>query len=120
VLESEEVSRNLGNLVAVVAETKAVLGHRPAAAVKPPDAAEPAEEDGGPFYKPHYFDRFHIGDELLRRNATDSQQYVPGKVRRRDQQTVEGKRAVYWYSEPDARRRWPDRFVGKPKSLPRS
>jgi hypothetical protein len=71
-------------------------------------------DDGGPFYKPAYFSRWAIGDELLRRNASDEKEYTEGRVRRQRKRPANGKggRAVYWYSEPDARRRWPDRFAG--------
>jgi len=69
--------------------------------------------DGKPFYKPKYFaQQWDIDDELLRRNAITGKQYTEGKVRRIEKKPAsgKGKRAVYWYSEPDARRRWPDRF----------
>lgn len=69
-------------------------------------------DDGEPFYKPKYFQQWDIDDELLRRNAITGKQYTEGKVRRIKKKPAsgKGKRAVYWYSEPDARRRWPDLF----------
>ena len=70
-------------------------------------------DDGSPFYKPSYFQTWGIGDELLRRNSTDKKKYVEGKVRRlkKKPSTGKGKRAVYWYSEPDTRKCWPDKFA---------
>lgn len=79
------------------------------AAGQMPQAAH-AAEDGAPFYKPSYFKEYNINDELLRRNAVQSALHVPGKVRRISKQTRQGRRGVYWYSEPDARACWPDRF----------
>ena len=68
-------------------------------------------DDGSPFFPPRHFGNKHdIGAELLRRNATDETAYVNGKVRRVNKQTLKGKRVVHWYSEPDARKRWPDHF----------
>ena len=60
-------------------------------------------DDGEPFYKPKYFLKWHIGDELLRRNATNETTHIEGKVRRIEKRsaTGKGKRPVYWYSEPD-------------------
>jgi len=74
----------------------------------------PAKDDGSPFYKPAYFKQWHIGDELLRRNATNSKKYTPGKVRRQKQSPrtgSKGKQSTYWYSEPDVKRAWPERFA---------
>jgi hypothetical protein len=71
----------------------------------------PAADDGSPFYKPSYFKKYNIGDELLRRNATGGRKYAPGKVRRINKQPSRDKRKFYWYSEPDARRCWPHRFA---------
>jgi hypothetical protein len=84
---------------------------RPSPRQFPPD-------DGSPFYRPSYFKKYNIGDELLRRNATGGKKHVPGKVRRVNKQTVRGKKAVYWYSEPDARKCWPHKFAdaGEPSS----
>jgi hypothetical protein len=97
------------------------------AATLPVSAAQSgAPADGDPFYKPAFFKKWNIGDELLRRNATDAQEYAEGKVRRQRKQpssttakspaqVKRGKgdpRPVYWYSEPDARRRWPEKFAG--------
>jgi hypothetical protein len=72
-----------------------------------PDAAP-----GAPFYKPSYFKQWYIGDDLLRRNATNGKKYVEGKVRRVKKAPArgKGKRGVYWYSEPDTRKRWPEKF----------
>jgi hypothetical protein len=75
--------------------------------------AEAQSATGKPFYKPKYFEQWNIGGELLRRNATnDGDTYVEGKVRRTPKEPAGGmgKRPVYWYSESDARKRWPDRF----------
>jgi hypothetical protein len=76
-------------------------------------AAEAQAGDGRPFYNPSYFQTWSIGDELLRRNSTDKKKYVEGKVRRQKKKpaTGKGKRAVYWYSEPDTRKCWPDKFA---------
>ena len=71
----------------------------------------PTADDGAPFYKPSYFKKYNIGDELLRRNATGGKRPVPGKVRRINKQTRRGKKKFYWYSEPDARRCWPHYFA---------
>jgi hypothetical protein len=71
-------------------------------------------DDGTPFYKPAYFAEYgNIGDELLRRNATNGSRYVVGKVRRqlKNPPRREGKRPVYWYSQPDVRKCWPERFT---------
>lgn len=70
-------------------------------------------DDGEPFLKPKYFETQNIGGELLRRNATNGKKYVEGKVRRIKKASAsgkKGKRAVYWYSDPDTRKCWPDRF----------
>ena len=68
---------------------------------------------GKPFYKPAHFRQWKIGDELLRRNATDDKKYIEGKVRRvkKEPASGKGKRAVYWYSFPDVRKRWPEKFA---------
>jgi hypothetical protein len=77
----------------------------------PPPPKTP--DDGQPFYKPSHFATWNIGDELLRRNANDQQSYIEGRVRRIPKKPLSGtgKRPVYWYSESDARKQWPDRFV---------
>lgn len=82
------------------------------AQVQPTKDAQGQKDDGRPFYKPAYFEQWNIGNELLRRNGTNGKKCVEGKVRRvkRKPATGKGKRRVYWYSEPDARKRWPDRF----------
>jgi hypothetical protein len=90
---------------------------------------EQATDDGGPFYKPSYFTKWNISDEILRRNSIDANVYIPGKVRRqpavsnatihnvkvkRTKRNRSGKghpRPTYWYSESDARKRWPDKFA---------
>ena len=77
------------------------------------------ESDGAPFYKPSYFTKWNIGDELLRRNSTDQPAFVEGKVRRDNKQTCKGKKPVYWYSEPDAKRCWPHRFAENPGQFPK-
>lgn len=74
----------------------------------------PANDDGSPFYKPAYFKKWYIGDELLRKNAISSKKYTPGKIRRKKQPPrtgSKGKRSTYWYSEPDVQKAWPDRFA---------
>jgi hypothetical protein len=75
-------------------------------------AADKSADTGEPFYKPKYFDQWIIGAELLRKNATDHAVYTPGRVRRvrKTSSTGAGKRPVYWYSWPDACKRWPDRI----------
>lgn len=80
----------------------------------PSERAPPIPDDGKPFYKPMYFKQRRIGDELLRRNANDGKKYVESRVRRIRRKPVSGtgKRPVYWYSEPDAKRCWPDKFAG--------
>jgi len=93
-------------------------------------------DDRDPFYKPVYFKQSNIGDELLRRNATDLKEYTEGKVRRQRKQPssttrkspAKGKRGkgkgrarpVYWYSEPDGRKRWLHLFAETKESLPKS
>jgi hypothetical protein len=76
-------------------------------------AAEPPADDGRPFYKPAHFQQWKIGDDLLRKNRSDEGKYTEGKVRRERKKPAsgKGKRPVYWYSEPDARKRWPDKFL---------
>ena len=76
-------------------------------------AAEAQADDGRPFYRPAYFKRWNIGDDHLRKNAIDKGEYIEGKVRRdpKNPASGKGKRPVYWYSEPDARKRWPDKFL---------
>jgi len=93
------------------------------AAAAEPQADKPGiPDDGRPFYKPSYFQTWGIGDELLRRNSTDKKKYVEGKVRRQKKKpaTGKGKRAVYWYSEPDVQKRWPDRFAAAENQRDRS
>ena len=71
-------------------------------------------DDGGPFYKPAHFTKWNIGGELVRRNSTDGKKYIEGKVRRQKQAPRTGKKAkrpTYWYSEPDAKKCWPDKFA---------
>jgi len=101
-----------------------------------PSKEQPWADDGAPFYKPSYFTQWNIGDDLLRKNVTDSKEYTEGKVRRQKKKPssttgkppAKGKRlkskgrhrAVFWYSEPDARKRWPERFAETKKSLPKS
>jgi hypothetical protein len=103
---------------------------------------QPAVDNGAPFYKPSYFTKWNIGDELLRRNGTDEIAFTQGKVRRKRQspsggelampakktakkakkgRSTKGKpRPVYWYSEPDTRKRWPDRFAATTGAPPKS
>lgn len=67
--------------------------------------------DGEPFWKPkHFVDTWGIPAEGLRRHKVESHEFVQGKVRCVNKQTDSGKRAVYWYSEPDARRLWSHKF----------
>ena len=83
----------------------------------PPAANVPAA-DGSPFYKPAHFKKWNIGDEVLRKNSSDESEYIDGKVRRQKQpNSGKGKRAVYWYSEPDVRKRWPHKFVDTKEKL---
>ena len=63
---------------------------------------------GEPYCKPIYFKKFNIGDDLLRRNAVDTSEYTPGKVRRK-RRTADVN--SYQYSEPDAKKRWPEKFI---------
>lgn len=107
----------------------------PAIATPPASVTEPRDPPGGPFFKPSHFRQWGIGDELLRRNATDGEVYVEGKVRRRkrsagmaDAKSVASARSTgkkskrpsapkgrsrpsYGYSESDARRCWPEKFA---------
>jgi hypothetical protein len=109
----------------------------PTAAQPKADTAEqPPADDGTPFYKPSHFKQWNVGDELLRKNATDLKKFTEGKVRRQRKRPssttakspAKGKRRkgkvrtrpVYWYSEPDARKRWPDRFAATPETPPKS
>lgn len=74
-------------------------------------ATAPAE-DGEPFWKPKHFTQWDIGDELLRRNCHSGEEWVKGKVRRRPlPNSKAGKHARREYSEPDARKVWPERFA---------
>jgi hypothetical protein len=98
---------------------------------------------GSPFYKPAYFQKWKISDDLLRRNAIDGSVFKAGKVRRQNitpsnstiklpanrtakprkgkRISTKGKpRPVYWYSEPDARKRWPEKFSAVQKQPPKT
>jgi hypothetical protein len=94
------------------AEQGGKRGLPPAGSETPPPLTPDAAAPGEPFYKPKYFQQWDIDDELLRRNAVTGKQYTESKVRRIKKKPAsgKGKRAVYWYSEPDARRCWPDLF----------
>lgn len=67
-------------------------------------------DDGSPFCKPLHFRQWNIGDEALRKSATDETEYVVGKVRRK-KRNAEGKSDVFGYSEPDAKKLWPEKFI---------
>lgn len=68
--------------------------------------------DGKPFWKPkHFADTWRLESENLRRHRIESTEFTLGKVRCTNKQADPDKRAVYWYSEPDARRIWSHKFV---------
>jgi hypothetical protein len=128
-----------GAAVAQAGQPGESTGTTPQADVK----EQPLAGDGSPFYKPAYFQKWKISDELLRRNTTDGKAFKESKVRRRNimpsNSTIKlsanrtakprtGKRVgtkgkprpVYWYSEPDARKRWPEKFSVVEKQPPKT
>lgn len=91
------------DLIATLKALDRYLGKAPSLPLKPRPTST---DDGSPFYPPaHFLRHYDIPDDLLRKAK-----------QRGDIRTVQPKpeRARFHYSEPDARRLWPHRFVPKP------